>query len=114
MAGHRPFRELVTKTMSPEAQRRARLLASRDLARLELAELREALKLTQAKLAKKLKISQVAVSRLERRPDMHVSSLRQLIEAMGGRLEITAIFDGQTVRLSHLGKSDKNLERKAS
>jgi len=97
--------------MSSEAQRRAHWLASRDLARMELAELREALKLTQAELAKKLKISQVAVSRLERRPDMHVSSLRQLIEAMGGRLEITAIFDGQTVRLTHLGELRKHAAR---
>ena len=51
---------------------------------MALNELREALELTQEQLAELMKVSQVAVSRMERRPDMYVSTLRRVIEAMGG------------------------------
>ena len=57
-----------------------------------LRELREAHQRSQTALARKLRVKQAAVSKLERRTDMYVSTLRSYIEAMGGQLEILAKF----------------------
>jgi DNA-binding Xre family transcriptional regulator len=59
---------------------------------MTLKELREARQRSQVELAKRLGIQQAAVSKLERRTDMYLSTLRDLIEAMGGSLEIVATF----------------------
>lgn len=59
-------------------------------------ELRKAQALSQETLAKALNINQAAVSKMERRTDMYISTLRNYIQAMGGELEIIATFpDGQ-------------------
>jgi DNA-binding XRE family transcriptional regulator len=68
---------------------------------LTLAELREARRRSQAELAKKLGVQQSAVSRIERRTDMYVSTLSGIVEAMGGTLEIVARFpDRPPVRIN--------------
>lgn len=64
-----------------------------------LRQLREARERSQAEMAEKLHIKQSAVSKLERRTDMYLSTLRSYIEAMGGRLEIVARFPHQAVRI---------------
>jgi len=51
--------------------------------------------LVQEKQAKALRVKQAAVSGLERRIDMYVNTLRELIEAMGKELEITARLWGK-------------------
>lgn len=58
-----------------------------------LHELRRARQMTQVALAQQLNIVQPSVSRLERQADMYVTTLRRYIEALGGRLEIRAVFD---------------------
>jgi len=57
-----------------------------------LQQLRKVREKSQKDIANKLHIKQAAVSKLERRTDMYISSLRSYIEAMGGELEITAKF----------------------
>jgi DNA-binding XRE family transcriptional regulator len=70
---------------------------------LTLAELREARRRSQAELAKKLGVQQSAVSRIERRADMYLSTLTGMVEAMGGTLEIIARFpDRPPVRINQL------------
>ena len=59
---------------------------------MTLAKLQEARVRSQAQIAEKFGIKQTAVSRLERRTDMYLSTLRELIGAMGGTLQITAEF----------------------
>ncbi len=59
---------------------------------LALAELRQSRQVTQVKLADALGISQGNVSRLEARSDVYLSTLRSYVEALGGHLEITAVF----------------------
>src|SRR5512144_807012 len=71
-----------------------------------LRQLREARERSQEEVAKKLHINQAAVSKLERRADMYLSTLRSYIEAMGGRLEIIARFPNQAVRINQLGARD--------
>ncbi len=59
---------------------------------MTLQQLRRARKLTQSRVAKKLGISQDGVSRLEKRSDLLLSTLRKSVEAMGGRLSLIAEF----------------------
>ncbi len=95
----RNFRELEAK-MSPE--RRARVQAKVDemIREMPLDELREALKLTQESLAETLHVKQPFISKVERRTDMYISTLRKIIEAMGGQLEIRAILPDGDVRIT--------------
>jgi hypothetical protein len=67
-------------------------------AEMPLDELRCARQFTQQQLARQLDCSQAVVSRVERQTDMYLSTLRNFVEAMGGQLEIQAVFpDGRVV-----------------
>jgi transcriptional regulator with XRE-family HTH domain len=59
---------------------------------MTLEQLRTKRGATQTELAQILRINQSGLSKLERRPDMYVSMLRSFVQALGGRLEIRAIF----------------------
>jgi len=59
---------------------------------LALADLRQSRHVTQVQLADDLGITQGNVSRLEGRSDIYLSTLRSYIEALGGHLEIAAVF----------------------
>src|ERR1700722_16903004 len=79
------------------AKRAAELMAEE----MTLQELRRAREITQEKMAKKLGIAQKQISEIERRTDMHISTLRRSIEAMGGKLSLVAEFpDRKPVKLS--------------
>jgi transcriptional regulator with XRE-family HTH domain len=93
------FRTLREK-MSPESRVRSRALAVRYRAEMPLDELREAREMTQAHLARILKVNQAAVSKMERRTDMYVSTLQDFVRAMGGELKITARFPDGVVEIS--------------
>ena len=85
------FRKLREK-MDPERQERIRKRTEELLAELPLQELRQARALSQQELAEVLGLNQATISKLERRTDMYLSSLRRFVEAMGGELEISAKF----------------------
>ena len=93
------FRILQAK-MTPKARARSQALAKRMMADMALGDLRRARVTTQAKLGKALKVNQAAVSKLERRTDMYISTLRSYVEAMGGRLDIIARFNEGSVRIA--------------
>ena len=78
MSGRHPFSEL-TREFPPE--RRRRIVDTKK-------ELHRAL--TQQELAQMLKVDQPAISKLEQRADVYISSLRSYIEAVGGSLKIVA------------------------
>ncbi len=87
--------------MSPE--RRARFNAEADRLDMEmpLDELREARELTQEQLARVLRVNQAAVSKMERRTDMYLSTLHGIIKAMvAASSEIRAVFPDGTVRIN--------------
>ena len=100
----RSFEEL-RKQIPPERRARNRLRAEELLAELRLREVRAACELTQEQLAERLHIDQPNVSRLENRSDVHVSTLADYIAALGGRLELRAVFPGGTVRIDQFGNS---------
>jgi transcriptional regulator with XRE-family HTH domain len=93
------FKTLREK-MSPDSRERSRVLAAKYRAEMPLDELREAREMTQVLLARILKVNQAAVSKMERRTDMYVSTLQGLIKAMGGELKITASFPDGVVEIN--------------
>lgn len=95
------FRELVDE-FSPERKARIRKRTEQLLAELPLQQLRHARELTQGQLAEELGVNQASVSKLERRTDMYISTLRRFIEATGGELELIATFPEGRVRITQL------------
>jgi predicted transcriptional regulator len=59
--------------------------------------------LTQTRLAEILRVNQAAISKMEQRTDMYLSTLRSYIEAMGGSLEVRAVFPESEILLEHIG-----------
>ncbi|MFO0959709.1 MAG: XRE family transcriptional regulator [Isosphaeraceae bacterium] len=92
----------------PEDQREAIRARTAELIAEEatLRQLREARVRSQEEMARKLHIKQAAVSKLERRADMYLSTLRGFIEAMGGQLEIVARFPDRAVRITQFQSLD--------
>ncbi len=82
----------IRGTFSPEEEAEIKREVENAAAVMTLYQLREARSLTQVSLAKVLEVNQGAVSRMEKRADMYVSTLRNFIQAMGGRLQVKAIF----------------------
>lgn len=96
----RKFAELESK-MSPESRARSDAIYRQLLAELPLAELRRARGLSQKTLAGVLHVNQASISKMERRTDMYISTLRSHIEAMGGELEIVARFPDGAVKIAN-------------
>ena len=67
---------------------------------LALAELRKERDITQTDLAKVLGVSQTNVSRIEHESDLYVSTLRSYVEALGGKLELRAVFPEREASIS--------------
>src|SRR5439155_21037931 len=100
----RPLNEVLASLPGTERARieaRARELIAEEMS---LQELRKAIGKTQTVIARRLKVGQDAVSKLESRSDMYISTLRDVLKAMGGELELIARFpDRPPVRLQELG-----------
>jgi len=97
MAGK--FSELRSR-MSPEAQARAATRAEALWVDMQLQAVRQARQMTQADVGAALGIEQAAISKLERRNDMHVSTLREYIRALGGELKLVASFPEGDIALN--------------
>ena len=100
MSGRHPFSEL-TGDFTPERRRRVDEIKRELRAEMPLRELRRARALTQRDLAETLRVNQPAVSKLEQRADVYVSSLRSYIEAVGGKLKIVAEFPEGEVAIAN-------------
>ena len=98
------MKTLDQKMKSVGAERRKKIkarAAALVAEEMTLQELRQARKLTQVRMAKVLGITQDGVSRLEKRSDLLLSTLRKSVEAMGGSLSLVAEFpDREPVILS--------------
>src|ERR1700730_5619351 len=81
------------KRLRPAQRRKVEARAAELVAeQMTLSELRRARKLTQVRMAKALGITQDSVSRLEKRSDLLLSTLRKTVKAMGGNLSLVAEF----------------------
>src|ERR1700685_4747413 len=100
----RNYKELQAK-MNPADIAENKQRVRDELQRMALDELRNAKQLTQADMAELLGVPQSSISRIEQRADMYLSTLRNYVQAMGGVLQIQAVFpDGGTVAISRLGE----------
>ncbi len=91
----RNFKDLQKK-MAPERRARVEVRVRHAIEEMALTELRSAREFTQAELSQVLQVDQGSISKLERRTDMYIGTLRRYIEAMGGSLQIRAVFpDGE-------------------
>ena len=96
------FKEFSEEDQKWIKQRGAELIAEE----LNLREVRRLRKLTQARLSKKLKIGQEGVSRIEKRTDLYLSTLRSYVEGVGGKLSLLVEFpDRPPVVLAGLGEN---------
>ena len=97
--------------LSPAQRKKVEARAAQLIAEeMTLRELRRARKLTQVRIAKTLGITQDSVSRLEKRSDLLLSTLRKTVEAMGGHLSLIAEFpDRAPVVLSSIAGDDPEL-----
>jgi len=101
---------------SEESRARIQQLVEEMRAEMNLREVRRLRKLTQARLSKKLKIGQEGVSRIEKRSDLYLSTLRSYVEGVGGELRLEVRFpDRPPVILAGLGRDDgeKKAKKKA-
>jgi transcriptional regulator with XRE-family HTH domain len=99
----RNYKELQA-TMDPASIADNKQRVREELQRMALEELRNAKQLTQADLAEMLDVPQSSISRIEQRADMYLSTLRNYIHAMGGVLQIQAVFpDGGAVVINRFG-----------
>ncbi len=89
----------VRKPLSSEAEERIQRGVKEAAAVMTLHQLREARSLTQVNLAKVLQINQGAVSKMEKRADTYVSTVRNFTQAMGGQLQVKAIFPEGEVQI---------------
>jgi len=93
------FSELRDK-MSPASRAASDREFRRIVEEMPLEELRAARELTQTSLAKILEVGQSEVSKIEKRTDMYVSTLASYVKAMGGELEICAVFPDGKVKIN--------------
>ncbi len=97
------FRELYDK-LSPESKRWVEEKVEQEMKQIAIRELREARRITQTQLANNLGIKQPSIAEMEKRTDMYVSTLRALIEGMGGQLDIIAKFPNGDVRIKNFSE----------
>jgi hypothetical protein len=109
----KPFNDL-RKKMSPAAQKAAAEKTKQMLKEMPLQELRQAHQMSQERLAELLSTKQANVSRMERRTDMYISTLRSYIEAMGGELDIVARFPDGEVHINQFVDIDGNNKQDAA
>ena len=94
----KPFNKLRAR-MVPAARRRSAARARELIAAMPLHELRQAMQMSQDQLARELRVKQANISKIERRTDMYISTLRSYIQAMGGDLEIIARFSHGSIKI---------------
>jgi transcriptional regulator with XRE-family HTH domain len=106
--------EQIRKELSPARRKKVEARAAELIAEeMTLQELRRARKLTQVRMAKKLGVSQDGISKLEKRSDLLLSTLRKTVEALGGRLSLVAEFpDRNPVVLSGIAENEPRARRR--
>ncbi len=90
--------------MSPERLGRAKGRAREMMAEMLISEIRKEVGLTQEDLARTLDIKQPSLSKLEAQNDMQISTLRRIIRALGGELELIAHLPSGDIRICQFGE----------
>ncbi|MBX3071691.1 MAG: XRE family transcriptional regulator [Thermomicrobiales bacterium] len=103
----RSFSHVTKKRLADDPERRERLAimqrAMEDM--LALSEVRDRMDMTQKQVAETLGVSQANISRIEHEEDLYLSTLRDYVEALGGELQVKAVFEDQEIYLAVPGES---------
>ena len=100
----RNFRELI-EAMPPARRQKIEKRFRESLEATPLAAVRKAREMTQLQLGEVLGVHQSEVSKIEHRTDICVSTLVEYVEALGGHLEIRAVFPDGQIRISQFEKA---------
>ncbi|MGC9261403.1 MAG: helix-turn-helix domain-containing protein [Phycisphaerae bacterium] len=101
---HHPYQKLRAR-MTPRQRIRAEAQAKEMMTDMLLVEIRRSVGLTQQDLARSLGVTQPSLSKLEKQDDMQISTLRRLVEALGGRLEVVAHLPKGDIRIRQFTQS---------
>ena len=99
------FDTLVKRTTTKRTRVKAARRVQRLLGELLLSELRQATGKSQRQVADALGIKQPSLSKLEKQSDMQVSTLRKIVKALGGELEVLAKLPKGTVKIDQFDPS---------
>ena len=97
--------ETLTKKMDPKRVQRAKAKAKEAMAEMLLTEIRKEAGFTQQDLAQKLGMKQPSLSKLESQDDMQISTLKRLIKALGGQLELIVHMPSGDIRVGQFRTS---------
>ena len=98
----RSWKSVRSEKLTRSAVARAKARARAQIQEMTLQELRQGLEMTQVDAARAAEMTQSELSRLESRGDHRISTLRRYVEALGGRLEVTAVFGSRRVKLTEV------------
>ena len=106
MSGRKSFANL-RREVEANPERRARLDRERHYVHtiLGLTAMREARGATQQQIANAWEVSQANVSQIERTPDIYLSTLSKYVAALGGKIEIRAVFPDEVITLVGEGEA---------
>lgn len=99
----RPFDELVAQITTKRTREKAAKRTQRLLGELLLGEMRQLTGKSQRQVAELLGIKQPNLSKLEHQDDMQISTLQNIVRALGGELEMLARFPKGAVRINQFG-----------
>ena len=91
--------EVKEETLTEEQRERVDERVREELVKITLAELRNEFGFTQSELAEIMDVSQPELSRLERSRNPMLATLRRYVEALGGELEVSVVFEGKRKKI---------------
>ena len=99
------FDELVKRTTTKKTRQRAEVRTRELLGELVLSEIRKLAGKSQRQVADALGIKQPSLSKLEKQADMQISTLRRIVSALGGELEVFAKFPNGKVEIKQFSET---------
>ena len=105
------FNELVKRTTTKKTRQRAVARTQELLGELLLSEIRELAGKSQQQVAEVLGMKQPSLSKLEKQSDMQISTLRRIVNALGGELEVVAKFPTGKVKLDQFSQANHSGSR---
>lgn len=99
MATH-AWQDIRAKKFTPDQLQQIDDAVEQELLEMDLRALREAMGLTQEELAERIAITQSQLSKMERREDHRISTVRRYVAALGGELEVVAVVGDKRIVLS--------------
>src|SRR5271154_3792162 len=101
------FDELVKRTTTKKTRAKAARRAQELIGELLLSEVRQLAGKSQQEVAETLGRTQPSLSKLEKQADMQISTLRKIIKALGGELEVLARFPKGTVKIDQFDRAQR-------